>query len=69
MIPNISSYDIRADVRHRGSVYPGDAEPASLYHRAESRRVLAAIRRAEVPSRGRQQGLAGKLRLVFRLGQ
>jgi hypothetical protein len=70
MIPYILPEDVRAAASQRGCSYAGDAEPASLYRKAEQRRVLAAIRSDERRAgRSRQPGFAGKLRLVFRLGQ
>ena len=61
--------DVRAAVRDRGSVYPGDAEPASLYYKAEANRVLASIRAEERWAKRFQPRFRGKLRLVLRLGQ
>ncbi|MFN0148156.1 MAG: hypothetical protein ACKVT1_16745 [Dehalococcoidia bacterium] len=69
MIPSISPYDVRAEVSRRGSVYPGDAEPASLVRRSEHKRVLLAARKAERAAGARHPRLVGRLRLVLRLGQ
>ena len=69
MIPYVLPEDVSAAMSQRGCVYAGDAEPASLYRRAENRRILSAIKSDEREAgRSRQPGFASKLRLVLRSG-